>query len=300
MVKTDQINGFCASKYTVLKRCNALTSRGELRKIEAVYNTQRIALSLSLSLTDTSTAHTTVTTHTDPNISAKSKNKLYDKTQNDQRSNLENKLKNLLQENEQAVLTICEKIEKENAKIDFDEESQRGIWVQDPSKFNLEKEMEILKNDFHMKIEKLEINYKIYSSEMFQNCENEKLLNERKIRNSGKEFQVVNSPLNQYLRERNLDFTELDEFSVSEVILQEKNSLHVMCERVIEEDFRILCEEKTEISLILSLTPYWGVHSDSRDSHDLLHQKLLDRIVHHEGESALLSSLLSLLLLILL
>ena len=118
---------------------------------------------------------------------------------------------------------------------------------------------------------------------MYKNCENEKILSEKKIRNSGKEFQVSNSPLNRYLREKNLDFTELDEFSVSEVILQEKNSLQVMCERILDDDFRIFCDEETEISLIVSLTPAWGVHSDTRESHHLLHMKMIDRIHHNQG-----------------
>jgi hypothetical protein len=275
MVKINQINGFCASKYAVLKRCNALASKDELRKLETEYNKQRIALSLKHS----DSPHT--------NIGLKSQNISDEKFRNAQMSNLQKKLLILLEENEQAVHAMCEKIEKENAKTDLDEESRREIWVQDPSKFDLEEEMKNLNDEYQMKIEKLKSNFKIYTTEKFQICEKEKSLNEKKIRNSGKEFQVVNSPLNLYLRERNLNSTESDEFSVSEVILQERNSLQVMCERVIEEDFRILCEEETEISLILSLSPYWGMQSDTRDCHNLLHQKVFDLIRQHEGESLL-------------
>ena len=272
MVK--QINGFCASKNTVLKRCNALSWKDELRRLEASYHTHRIAICHS---------HTPVMPPIDPNPLEKSQDDVLDNFQNEEKSILDEKLRILLENNVQAVLTLCDKIEKENNKRDVEEESRREIWVQDPSKFDLENEMENLRLEFDTKMEKLKINFKIYSSEMYKNCENEKILSEKKIRNSGKEFQVSNSPLNRYLREKNLDFTELDEFSVSEVILQEKNSLQVMCERILDDDFRIFCDEETEISLIVSLTPAWGVHSDTRESHHLLHMKIIDRIHHNQG-----------------
>ena len=199
--------------------------------------------------------------------------------------NVENKILQNIEKCKNEILLLYEMIENENKLVDKNEDDLRGIWLQNPSKINVNEELKKLQDEFDEKFNSLEMKYQSYSKQIRENCEKEKTINESNRRKYGKENLFYNSPLTKYLEEKLDEITDLDEFSLSEVILQENNSSNILCEKNIESDYNLFVSEKKEISLIVKLALFWSPDIDFKNLQDLLHQKIVTRMIHDSGEN---------------
>ena len=285
------------AKHSVTKRCIALTAVTSVKELQLQHRTYVLDTLLSTLKKNNSTEDCLSTvpinsTELAANTLKNSQTLGSDNTSNSCEENTifsvdentENKILFSIEKCTKDIILLYETIEIENKLIDKNENDLRGIWFHDPSKININEELKKLQDEFDEKINLLEIKHKSHSKQILGNCKKEKIIIENNIRKYGKENLIFNSPLTKYLKEKLDENTDLDEFSLSEVILQENNSSDILCEKINESEYNLFCSEKKDIALIVSLALSWSPDFDFREMQDLLHKKIVTRMIHDCGE----------------